>query len=401
MTSNSFDLAVVGGGILGLATAFRLLEKRPGLRLLLIEKENRLAGHQTGNNSGVLHSGLYYKPGSAKARLCVSGLREMVQFCQTHGVAHDICGKIVLATQADQLPRLETLWQRGHANGMLGLRRLDPPQIKEIEPHASGVAAIHVPQEGIVDYPAVCETLARLIQHNGGEIRLGTRMLRFVHQDGQAILATTAGDFHTRFIVTCGGLHADLLARASGCQPSARVIPFRGEFYQLRANRQHLVRHLIYPVPDPRFPFLGVHLTRLVRGGIEAGPNAVLALAREGYGWTCINPSDLAGSLLYPGLWRFLARYPTMCTYEIYRSLSKSEFTRSIQKLVPEIQENDLVPCRAGVRAQPMLPNGHLVEDFCFEEKPGQLHVLNAPSPAATASLALGAEIAEKILARL
>ena len=401
MRSNKYDLAIVGGGILGLATAHRLLEKSPGLKVLLIEKENRLAAHQTGNNSGVLHSGLYYKPGSAKASLCVSGLKEMIQFCRTHGVPHEICGKIVLATHANQLPHLETLWQRGHANGMQGLRRLNPEQIKEIEPHANGVAAIHVPQEGIVDYPAVCETLARLFQAAGGVIQLGTRMLRFNYHGEDSILSTTSGDFPTRFIITCGGLHADLLAKASGCHPGARVIPFRGEFYKLKESRQYLVRHLIYPVPDRRFPFLGVHLTRLIHGGIEAGPNAVLALAREGYKWTHINPADLARSLLYPGLWRFLARYPSMCTYEIYRSLSKSEFARSIQQLVPEVQEKDLIPCRSGVRAQPMLPAGHLVEDFYFEEKPSQLHVLNAPSPAATASLALGSVIASKALSRL
>lgn len=397
----TFDVTIVGGGIVGLATAYRLLEAKPKLKVLLLEKEARLAPHQTGNNSGVLHSGLYYKPGSAKAQCAVQGLRQMLAFCRTHGVAHEQCGKIVVATSPDELPRLENLWERGNANGLLGLRKLNPEQIQEIEPHARGLAAIHVPQEGIVDYPGVCEKLGELIRQAGGEIRLQTKLLKALQNAGGWMLATSAGDIQTKFVITCGGLQADRLVRAAGQQPTAKIVPFRGEYYQIKPERQFLVRHLIYPVPDPKFPFLGVHFTRLVKGGVEAGPNAVLAFAREGYKWTTINPRDLAESLLFPGLWKFMSKYPSMCGYEIRRSFSKAEFTRSLQKLVPEIQASDLAPGGAGVRAQAMLPEGKLVEDFHFEEDRGILHVINAPSPAATASLAIGQKILEKVLTRL
>jgi L-2-hydroxyglutarate oxidase len=325
----------------------------------------------------------------------------MLGFCREHGVAHEQCGKIVVATKEDELPRLENLWQRGQANGLQGLRKLSPEQIREIEPHAAGLAAIHVPQEGIVDYPAVCRKLGELIGQMGGEIRLNARVSKLVPgQDGWTA-ETTAGDFQARFVITCGGLHADRLVRAAGQKPSAKIIPFRGEYYGIKKERQHLVRHLIYPVPDPKFPFLGVHFTRLIHGGIEAGPNAVLAFAREGYRWSNINPRDLAESLCFPGLWKFLARYPSLCGYEIRRSLSRSEFCRSLQKLVPEIRENDLETGGSGVRAQAMTGDGRLVEDFHFEEGRGILHVVNAPSPAATASLAIGAKISEKILTQL
>ena len=392
------DFLIVGGGIVGLATAWRLQQARPGLKVLLLEKEPGLGRHQTGNNSGVLHAGLYYKPGSAKAQLAVEGLQQMLAFCQEHHIAHDQCGKIVVATASEELPRLETLWDRGNANGLKGLRKLTPEQIKEIEPHAAGIAAVHVPQEGIVDYPAVAEKLGELIRKGDGEVRLGARVTRLRPANGAWVAQSDAGDFHAKFVVTCGGLHADRLVKASGARPTAKIVPFRGEYFKLRPERQPLVRNLIYPVPDPKFPFLGVHFTRLIHGGIEAGPNAVLAFAREGYRWTQINPRDLAEAMFFPGLWRFLAAYPSMCGYEVRRSLSKREFTRSLQKLVPEIQVGDLAPGGAGVRAQAMLPEGKLVEDFHFEEGRGILHVLNAPSPAATASLAIGQRIARKVL---
>jgi L-2-hydroxyglutarate oxidase LhgO len=395
------DVIVVGGGIVGLAVAHRLLEARPGLRLLLVEKEPRLAAHQTGNNSGVLHAGLYYRPGSEKARLCAGGLRQMVAFCREHGIPHETCGKIVVATAASELPRLEALWERGVANGLEGLRRLSPEQIREIEPHAAGIAALHVPQEGIVDYPAVARALGELIRRRGGEVRLSARCLRLSPDTGGWIVQTGAGDFRTRFVVTCGGLHADRLVRASGLKPSAKIVPFRGEYYRIREDRQRLVRNLIYPVPDPKFPFLGVHFTRLIHGGVEAGPNAVLAAAREGYRWTAFNPRDFAESVLFPGLWRFLAAYPGTTWYEVRRSFSRREFCRSLQRLVPEIREEDLEPGGAGVRAQAMTADGKLVEDFRFDEAKGILHVVNAPSPAATASLAIGATIAARVLAQL
>ena len=397
----SHDAMVIGGGIVGLATAMRLLEMRPGLRLVLLEKEDALARHQSGHNSGVLHSGLYYQPGSEKAKLSVSGLQEMVAFSREHGIACAQCGKIVVATTAEELPRLEKLWQRGNANGLLGLRRLTPDQIKEIEPHAAGLAAIHVPQEGIIDYPAVCEKFGQLIRQRGGEIRLNVRVLKLIPRENEWIAETTAGDVRARFVITCGGLHADRLVTAAGQIPVARIIPFRGEYYKIKPGRQHLVRHLIYPVPDPKFPFLGVHFTRLIHGGIEAGPNAVLALAREGYRWSDIHPRDLLESVCFPGFWKFLAAYPSLCGYEIRRSFSKREFCRSLQKLVPEIQEDDLAPGGTGVRAQAMTADGKLVEDFHFEEAPGVLHVVNAPSPAATASLAIGRRIAERVCVRL
>lgn len=397
----TYDIIVAGGGIVGLATAYRLLEAKPKLKLLLLEKESRLAAHQTGNNSGVLHAGLYYKPGSVKAQCAVQGLQQMLAFCRTHGISHDQCGKIVVATSEDELPRLETLWERGTANGLAGLRKLNAQQIKEIEPHATGLAAIHVPQEGIVDYLAVCEKMGELIRQAGGEIRLNTKLLKAVQHSADWTVETSAGSFQAKFVITCGGLHADRMVSAAGQKPTAKIVPFRGEYYQIKKDRQFLVRNLIYPVPDPKFPFLGVHFTRLIGGGIEAGPNAVLAFAREGYKWTTINPRDLAESLFFPGLWKFLAKYPSMCGYEIRRSFSRAEFTRSLQKLVPDIREDDIETGGAGVRAQAMLPEGKLIEDFHFEEARGILHVINAPSPAATASLAIGQKILEKVLPRL
>jgi L-2-hydroxyglutarate oxidase len=391
---------VVGGGLVGLATAYRLLQA--GVEhVTLLEKDTRVACQQSTHNSGVLHSGLFYKPGSEKAVLSVRGLRQMVEFCQEHRIPHEICGKIVVATTPAEVARLDTLEDRGTKNGLIGLRRLaSPAEIREIEPHAAGIAALHVPQEGIVDYRAVADALAAEIGRLGGRIRLGSR-LTAMQRDGSAWLVHTAGEeFRADFVVTCGGLHSDRLVRLSGLEPQARIVPFRGEYFQLAPAATHLVRHLIYPVPDPAFPFLGVHFTRLIHGGIEAGPNAVLAFAREGYSWRAVDLRDLGGALAFPGLWRFLARHPRMCGYEIYRSLSKREFSRSLQKLVPTIQAGDLVPGAAGVRAQAMSSDGRLVEDFEFVRGAGVLHVVNAPSPAATASLAIGERIAGLVLGR-
>lgn len=394
---STYDLGVVGGGIVGLATAFRLMERRPGASLVLFEKEDTLAAHQTGHNSGVLHSGLYYKPGSEKARLSVEGLRQMTAFCKEHQIPHETCGKVVVATSQEELPRLDALWDRGQANGLLGLRKLGREQIREIEPHAAGIAGIHVPQEGIVDYSAVARKLADLIRSRGGEVRLGCKVTRIKRNALTQVIETNRGEFETRSVVVCAGLHSDRLVRAAGDLPQARIIPFRGEYYKIKPAKQHLVRNLIYPVPDPKFPFLGVHFTRLIHGGIEAGPNAVLAFSREGYRWSAFNALDLAGSLAYPGLWRFLLANPSLCGYEIRRSLSRAEFARSLRKLVPEIQADDLEPGGAGVRAQAMWRSGKLVEDFHFEGSRGVLHVVNAPSPAATAALAIGQHIAEKM----
>jgi L-2-hydroxyglutarate oxidase LhgO len=395
------DLLIVGGGIVGLATAWKTLQARPGLKLLLLEKEQALGQHQSGHNSGVLHAGLYYKPGSKKAQLAVGGLQQMLVFCREHKIPHEQCGKIVIATSPDELPRLETLWERGNANGLVGLRKLTREQIKEIEPHAAGIGAIHVPQEGIVDYHAVTRKLGELIQQAGGEIQLGARVNSLLSENGAWVARTSVGDFQAKLVIGCAGLHSDRVVRASGGKPSARIVPFRGEYHKIRPERQFLVRNLIYPVPDPKFPFLGVHFTRLIHGGIEAGPNAVLAFAREGYSWTKINLRDLLEAAFFPGLWRFLFAYPSLCGTEIHCSLSKRAFTRALQKLVPEIRVEDLAPGGAGVRAQAMLREGKLVEDFHFEEAPGILHVVNAPSPGATASLAIGQAIAEKVLPQL
>jgi len=396
-----FEVVVVGGGIVGLATAWRLLQARPGLRLALLEKEATLGAHQTGHNSGVLHAGLYYKPGSEKARLSVIGLREMVAFCREHGIAHDQCGKIVVATTESELARLDALSERGAANGLSGLRKLTPAQIREIEPEAAGRAAIHVPEEGIVDYPAVAAKLGELIRSAGGQIYLNTRCQGLVEQEGRWRVETANGGFNSRLVITCAGLHSDRLVRMSGQRAAAQIIPFRGEYFKLRKERQHLVNHLIYPVPDPKFPFLGVHFTRLIHGGVEAGPNAVLAFAREGYRWTDLNIRDLTEAVCFPGLWRFLFKFPSLCGYEIWRSVWRREFCRSLQKLVPAIRASDLAPGGAGVRAQAMTADGRLVDDFHIEEQQGILHVVNAPSPAATAALAIGTQLAKRVLQQL
>jgi L-2-hydroxyglutarate oxidase len=389
---------IIGGGLVGLATAYRLLQSGRVENIVLLEKDARIASQQSTHNSGVLHSGLYYKPGSEKALLSVQGLQQMVEFCQHHHIPHEICGKIVVATAADELPRLASLWERGQRNGLTGLKRLTVEEIREIEPHAAGIAALRVPQEGIVDYRAVADTLAAEIARLGGRIILNARVRTLRWINGAWTLATTAGDFHAAQVVNCGGLHSDRIVQLAGQKRTARIIPFRGEYYKLKPASQRLVRHLIYPVPDPNFPFLGVHFTRLIAGGVEAGPNAVLAFAREGYAKTTINLRDLADALTFPGLWRFIARYPRMSWYELYRSFSRREFCRSLQRLVPEVQSEDLEPGDAGVRAQAMFPDGRLVEDFHFVRGQNILHVVNAPSPAATASLAIGSRIVRELL---
>ncbi len=394
-------IVVVGGGIIGLATAWRLGQRFPDTRVTVLEKESGVCRHQSGHNSGVLHAGLYYKPGSRKARLAVTGIRQMVEFCQEHSIPHEICGKIVVATSEEELPRLHTLYERGAQNGLQGLEMLTGDGLREIEPHAAGIAAVRVPQEGIVDYPRVCETLSGLIRAQGGEVITSARVTatdRETRSNGNAWrVHSTAGDHEASRIVTCAGLQSDRLAALTGANRTIRIIPFRGEYYKIRPERQRLVRHLIYPVPDPKFPFLGVHFTRLIHGGVEAGPNAVLALAREGYSWTDINPRDIFDAITFNGLWRFLGKYPKMCWQETLRSFSRELFCKSLQRLVPEIRPEDLSAGGAGVRAQAMSPDGALVEDFHFVEGPGELHVVNAPSPGATASLAIGEEIAASL----
>ncbi len=384
---------IVGGGIVGLATAYRLLERFPDARVTVLEKETAVGRHQTGHNSGVLHSGLYYKPGTVKAKLAVSGIRQMVAFCQENGVPHEICGKLVVAADDSEVPRLRDLLERGTANGLEGLRWLERAEMREIEPHVGGVAAIRVPQEGIVDYPRVCEALVEKIAARGSKVVTSARVTRLRQSGVGWVAETPAGEFEASFLINCGGLHCDRVAELAGERRDMRILPFRGEYYQIRPERQNLVRHLIYPTPDPRFPFLGVHFTRLIHGGIEAGPNAVLAFAREGYRKTDFNPGDLFDALSYRGFWRFLKRYPSMWWFELRRSFSRALFCQSLQRLVPEIQPGDLATGGSGVRAQAISMEGEIMQDFRFVARPNALHVLNAPSPAATASLAIGAEI--------
>lgn len=387
------SVLIVGGGLVGLATAWRLLERRPALAVTLLEKEPRVGAHQSTHNSGVLHCGLYYQPGSAKARLAVNGIRQMVAFCRAENVPHDICGKLVVAAAAEELPRLDELLRRGAANGLQGLRKLEPSEMRRIEPHVGGLAAAHVPEEGIVDYQAVCDRLAARVSARGGRIVTGARVARLTHRGSEWVAGTPAGEFAAEFLINCAGLHCDRVAALAGERREVRIVPFRGEYYQLRPERRELVRNLIYPVPDPKFPFLGVHFTRLIHGGVEAGPNAVLAFAREGYTRTTVNLRDLADALTFPGLWRFLRRYPAMVRTELAQSFSRERFCRSLQKLVPDIRPEDLAPGGAGVRAQAMTPAGELVQDFHLLRRDHALHVLNAPSPAATASLAIGEEV--------
>ena len=394
-------VTVVGGGIVGLATAFRLQQHTPDARVTILEKEPRIALHQSSHNSGVLHCGLNYKPGSRRARLAVRGVRQMIEFCQAHSIAHDVCGNVVVASASEEVPRLRALYERGCQNGLSGLRILGPEELRELEPHAAGVQALQVPEEGIADYPAVCETLAGLVRQQGGEIITGARVTELRRESGGWRAIHTAGDTACDFLVTCAGLHSDRVAELAGAARAVRIVPFRGEYYLIRPERQFLVRNLVYPVPDPRFPFLGVHFTRRIQGGIEAGPNAVLAFAREGYTKNTVDLSDLADALAFPGLWRFIAKYGSTCWDEVHRSFSRELFCRSLQRLVPEIQPGDLIPGGSGVRAQAMTPDGSLVDDFHFIQGERALHVVNAPSPAATASLAIGEEIAELVVAGL
>ncbi len=392
----STNITIVGGGIVGLATAFRVGQKFPDARLTVLEKEQAVGRHQSGNNSGVLHAGLYYKPGSTKARLAVSGIRQMVAFCQENGIAHDVCGKLVVATNEEELPRLQDLLERGRQNGLEGLELLGPEQMKEIEPHVAGLAAIRVPQEGIVDYPAVCAALARKIN---GRVVTGAKVERLRKTANGWLAETNAGDFESALLVNCAGLHCDRVAAMAGVRRDLRIVPFRGEYYRIKPERQFLVRNLIYPVPDPKFPFLGVHYTRLIHGGVEAGPNAVLALAREGYRKWDVSLRDTLDVFSYAGFWKFLGKHRRMCFDELRRSFSKELFCASLQKLVPEITVSELETGGAGVRAQALDPQGGMVQDFHIVRQPGAVHVLNAPSPAATASLAIGEEIARQLAA--
>lgn len=388
-----YEVAIIGGGILGLATAMALAS-RPGLSLTVLEAEGRLAAHQTGHNSGVIHAGLYYKPGSLKARNCVEGREALYCFCREHGIAHERCGKVVVATHDSEIPALDELERRGRANGLQGLRRLGPEAIREHEPHATGVAGLFVPETGIVDYRQVAEAYAGQVRAAGGAIRTGARVYRIEQKADELVLETTAGPVQCRYLINCGGLQSDRIARLCGLDPGLRIVPFRGEYYELAPNRHHLVNNLIYPVPDPRFPFLGVHFTRMIQGGVEAGPNAVLAFKREGYRHWSFSPKDVQSTLSYGGFWRMAAKYWRMGLGEFYRSFSKRAFVTALQKLMPDLGPDDVRPAGAGVRAQAVAPDGRLLDDFHIVEAERMVHVLNAPSPAATASISIGRAIA-------
>ncbi|HPW56321.1 MAG: L-2-hydroxyglutarate oxidase [Thermoanaerobaculaceae bacterium] len=392
--AKKFDVAVIGGGIVGCATAMALVQ-RHALSLVVLEAEPKLAAHQTGNNSGVVHSGLYYKPGSLKATNCVQGREALYAFCAEWGIANDRCGKVVVATSPAEVPRLDELERRGRANGLADIKRLRPEEIREHEPHCAGIDGLWVPYTGIVDFVGVTETYARIVQDNGGEVRTGARVRRFARDGAVFVLETDAGTVRCRALVNCAGLQSDRVARLCGVRPGLQIVPFRGEYYEIVPAKQHLVRNLIYPVPDPEFPFLGVHFTRMVKGGVEAGPNAVLAFKREGYTKTSFSLRDAATFGTYGGFWRMAGKYWRMSLGEFHRSFSKAAFVKALQKLLPELGFDDVHPTGAGVRAQALEPTGKLVDDFRIVEAERMVHVLNAPSPAATASISIGAAIAD------
>jgi (S)-2-hydroxyglutarate dehydrogenase len=399
------DLIIIGGGIVGLATAYRFLERYPGKRVTVLEKEAAVARHQTGRNSGVMHTGIYYRPGSLKAQNCRAGKLAMEEFCRRENIPFLLCGKIIVATETSELPRMEMLLERGPQNGVV-CERIGPERIRELEPHAAGIAAIHIPEAGIVDYGQVAQRLADIINRQGSRVVTKARATEIRRESGagpaggRAIVETTAGEFAGQQIVNCAGLYSDRVARLSGARPSAMIVPFRGEFYALRPEAHDLVRMLIYPVPDPNYPFLGVHFTRRINGLIECGPNAVLAFAREGYRNTTLNFRDLAETLAFPGFWRLATRYWRIGADEMWRSFSKPAFVRALQRLVPAIESRFLDWAPAGVRAQAVSRDGQMLDDFLIEETDRVVNVENAPSPAATASLNIGKLVVERLAPR-
>lgn len=393
---NTFEIAIIGGGIVGTATALKLLEKK-NYSIIILEAENKLAAHQTGNNSGVIHSGLYYKPGSMKALNCASGRDMMYHFCEEHNIKHDKCGKVVVATSESEIPALNLLDERGVANGLKGLKRLSKDELKEYEPHVSGIAGLLVPQTGIVDYKDVVGKYAELIISKGGTIKTNSKVNTVRVLNSKITLITNDDEFNVKLVVNCAGLQSDRVAKLFGVNPNLKIIPFRGEYYKLKKEKEYLVKNLIYPVPDPQYPFLGVHFTRMIKGGIEAGPNAVLAFKREGYKKTDFSFRDILEMKLYPGFWKMAMKHYKMGIGEFRRSFSKKLFVESLQKLIPEIQYDDVYPEGAGVRAQALEPDGKLVDDFRIVEAKQMIHVLNAPSPAATASLSIGEKIASMV----
>ena len=391
-----YDFAIVGGGIVGLAVGMTLSQRYPGVRLVILEKEAQLAFHQTGNNSGVIHSGIYYKPGSFKAKFCQQGAQSMVNFCREHQIPHEVCGKVIVATQASELPALENLYQRGLQNGV-PVQKITAAQVKEIEPYVNCIAGIQVFSTGIADYKQVCRKYAELVEQRGGEIRLNTKVLGIQETEQGQVLETTQGAVETRFLINCAGLFSDRIAKMAGADPTAKIVPFRGEYYELVPEKRHLVKTLIYPVPNPAFPFLGVHFTKMIDGNVHAGPNAVLSLKREGYTKTDFDLGDFLEVVTYPGFWKLAAKFYDEGIKEMVRSFSKAIFVQSLQRLIPDVQMADVVPSHAGVRAQALLENGCLVDDFLIINGKNSLHVCNAPSPAATSSLEIGKAIVDRL----
>lgn len=388
-----YDFAIIGGGIVGLASGMALGKRYPKARILVLEKESNWAYHQTGNNSGVIHSGIYYKPGSFKAKFCRDGSSSMVEFCQKYGIDYEVCGKVIVATSSEQLPLLDNLYKRGLENG-LNVTKISAEEVKEVEPHVSCKAGLRVPTTGIVNYKQVCQKYADIIKSQGGELRLNTKVEKIRETSTAQVLETNNGSFETRFVINCAGLHSDRVAKLGAVDPQAKIVPFRGEYYELVPEKRYLVKTLIYPVPNPAFPFLGVHFTRMIDGSVHAGPNAVLSLKREGYKKTDFDLRDFAEVMSYPGFWKLAGKHADEGIQEIIRSFSKAAFVRSLQKLIPEVQAQDLVPTHAGVRAQALMNDGKLVDDFLIVQGKNATHVCNAPSPAATSSLEIGKAIA-------
>jgi L-2-hydroxyglutarate oxidase len=391
-----FDFAIIGGGIVGLSTGMAIYQRFPNAKVVVIEKESGVAKHQTGHNSGVIHSGIYYKPGSFKARFARQGNKSMREFCETNGIEHDICGKVIVATKQEEIPLLENLYKRGIDNG-LSVNRIGSDELNEIEPHVKGLGAIRVPMAGIVNYRQVSEKFAEIIKGNGGEIQLNTKVEKIHEEVDQVTIETTRGTIKTKMVINCAGLHSDRMAAAAGYKTDMKIVPFRGEYYKLKPEKRYLVKNLIYPVPNPKFPFLGVHFTRMISGEVDAGPNAVLGFKREGYKKTDFNAKDLIESLSFPGLWKMAGKFAKEGLDEYVRSFSKKQFTRSLQELIPEIQEDDLIPAPAGVRAQALKHDGNMVDDFHIIMGKCSIHVCNAPSPAATASIEIGKEVVRRI----
>ena len=400
MSQKLYDIAVIGGGIVGTATAMQLLQKK-NLSLILIEAENVLAAHQTGRNSGVIHSGLYYKPGSLKALNCAEGRNLLYKFCNANQIEHEKCGKIVIAVDNKEIHALNELERKGKANGLTNIKRISRDEIKTYEPYAAGIEGLFVGETGIVNYSDVTNAYERIIREKNGEIKLNCKFISLNKKNNELILNTSSDEIHSKFLINCGGLQSDRIASQCGLETDVQIIPFRGEYYKLKKEKEYLVKNLIYPVPDPRFPFLGVHFTRMINGGIEAGPNAVLAFKREGYKFSDISLKDISEMLNFPGFWKMGKKYYKTGFHEFYRSLSKHAFVSALQKLIPDIKEDDVLPYKAGVRAQAVDKNGNLLDDFKIIENTNMIHILNAPSPAATASLSIANKIANMVIEKI